>query len=84
LPIQSIIKRLADAYEADVHEFWSGDVTLLDSTAVDSTRIHAQRQPTDIYLLCLAVVHDGRFVTFDTSIPLAAVRKAAARRLVVL
>jgi uncharacterized protein len=84
LPIQSVMKRLADACEADVHEFWSDEVSLLDPNTVDSTRIHGPRQLTDIYLLALAVRHEGRFVTFDTSIPLAAVRKAAARHLVVL
>ena len=34
------------------------------------------RQLTDIYLLALSVRREGRFVTFDTGIPLAAVRKA--------
>jgi hypothetical protein len=38
LPIQSVMKRLADACEADAHELWSDDVSLLDSTAVDATR----------------------------------------------
>ena len=84
LPIQSVMKRLADACEADVHEFWSDEVSLLDPKTVDSTRIHGPRQLTDIYLLALAVRHAGRFVTFDASIPLAAVRNAAAHHLVVL
>jgi uncharacterized protein len=84
LPIQSVMKRLADACEADVHEFWSDEVSLLDSSSVDSTRIHGPRQLTDIYLLALAVGHEGRFVTFDTGIPLSAVRKATQRNLVVL
>lgn len=84
LPIQSVMKRLADACEDGVHEFWPDDVSLLDPTTVDSTRIHGPRQLTDIYLLALAVRHEGRFVTFDTGIPLAAVRKATAGNLVVL
>jgi uncharacterized protein len=84
LPIQSIMKRLADACEADVHEFWSDDVSLLDSTVVDSTRIYGPRQLTDFYLLALAVRHEAMFVTFDTGIPLAAVRKATPRNLAVL
>ena len=84
LPIQSVMKRLADACEADVHEFWSDEVSLLDSTAVDATRIHGPRQLTDIYLLALAVRHEARFVTFDSGIALAAVRKATPRNLVVL
>jgi toxin-antitoxin system PIN domain toxin len=84
LPIQSVMKRLADACEDDVHEFWSDDVSLLDPNTVDSTRIHGPRQLTDIYLLALGVRHGGRFVTFDTGIPLAAVRKATTHHLVVL
>ena len=84
LSIQSVMKRLADACEEDVHEFWMDDVSLLDQSAIDSTRIHGPRQLTDTYLLALAVHHEGRFVTFDTGIPLAAVRKATARNLVVL
>jgi predicted nucleic acid-binding protein len=78
------MKRLADACEDDIHEFWSDAVSLLDPNTVDSTRIHGPRQLTDIYLLALAVRHGGRFVTFDTGIPLAAVRKAANHHPVVL
>jgi toxin-antitoxin system PIN domain toxin len=84
LPIQSIMRRLADASEADVHEFWSDDVSLLDPNTVDSTRVHGPRQLTDIYLLALAVRHEGRFVTFDTGIPFAAVRNAKTHHMVVL
>ena len=84
VPIQSVMKRLADACEADVHAFWSDDLSLLDTNTIDSTRIHGPRQLTDIYLLALAVRHEGRFVTFDTGIPLVAVRKATTRHLVVL
>jgi len=84
LPIQSVMKRLADACEADVHEFWLDAVSLLDPNTVDSTRIHGPRQLTDFYLLALAVRHEGRFVTFDTGVSLAAVRNAKAHHLVVL
>ena len=84
LPIQSVMKRLVDACGDDVHEFWFDDASLLDLKTIDSTRIHGPRQLTDIYLLSLAVRHDGRFVTFDTAIPLASVRNAKAHHLVVL
>src|SRR6202051_1416095 len=84
LPVQAVMKRLADACEEDVHEFWSDEVSLLNPNVVDSTRIHGPRQLTDIYLLALAVEREGRFVTFDTGVPLAAVRKAATHNLVVL
>jgi len=84
LPVQAVMKRLADACEEDVHEFWSDEVSLLNPNVVDSTRIHGPRQVTDIYLLALAVKQGGRLVTFDTGVPLAVVRKATADNLVVL
>ena len=84
LPVQAIIERLAAACHQDIHEFWPDEISLLDSDVVDSTRIHGPRQLTDIYLLALAVQHGGRFVTFDTGVPVTAVRKAAARNLLIL
>lgn len=42
------------------------------------------RQLTDIYLLALAVENEARFVTFDTGVPLGAVRKATMHNLTVL
>lgn len=84
LPLQAVMKRLADACAEDVHKFWADDMSLLDSELIDATRIHVPRQLTDIYLLALAVEHQGRFVTFDGKISLAAVRKASPENLVVL
>jgi len=84
LPVHAVMKHLADACGEDVHEFWPDKVSLLDPGVFDPTRIHGPRQLTDIYLLGLAVEHAGRFVTFDTGISLAAVRKATAHNLVVL
>ena len=84
LPIPVVIKHLADACEDEVHEFWSDKVSLLDPEVVDSTRIHGPKQITDLYLLALAVEHEGRYVTFDAGVSLAAVRKATTRNLVVL
>ena len=84
LPVQAVMKRLADACEEDVHEFWSDEISLLNAALIDSTRTHGPRQLTDIYLLALAAENKGRFVTFDTGIPLAAVRKATTNNLIVL
>ena len=78
------IEHLAEACHQDIHEFWPDEVSLLDSDVVDSTRIHGPRQLTDIYLLALAVQHEGRLVTFDTGIPLAAVRNATTQNLLIL
>ncbi len=84
LPAQAVIERLAEACDQDIHKFWPDEVSLLDSRVVDSTRIHGPRQLTDIYLLALAVHYGGRLVTFDTGIPLSAVRKATMQHVMVL
>jgi len=84
LPARVIIEHLAEACRQNIHEFWPDAVSLLDSDVVDSTRIHGARQLTDVYLLALAVQHGGRLVTFDTRIPLAAVRRATTQRLLIL
>jgi toxin-antitoxin system PIN domain toxin len=84
LPVQAVIEHLADACGNNIHEFWADAVSLLDSTDIDSSRIHGPRQLTDVYLLALAARHEGRLVTFDTGIPLAAVRNAKAQHLLVL
>lgn len=84
LPVQAVMKRLAAACDEDVHEFWSDEISLFNADVVDSMRIHGPRQLTDIYLLALAVENEARLVTFDTGVPLAAVRKAATNNLMVL
>lgn len=84
LPVHAVIKRLAEACNEDIHEFWPDEVSLLNSDVVDSTRIHGPRQLTDIYLLALSVQHEGRLVTFDNGIPLAAVRKATTQNMLIL
>lgn len=84
LPVKAVMKHLADACNEDVHEFWSDKISLLNPDVFDWTRIHGSRQLTDIYLLALAVSHEGRFVTFDGKVPLAAVRKANSNHLMVL
>lgn len=84
VPVASAIERLARATAGEHHAFWPCDVTLLDGQRVDRTRLHGPRQVTDAYLLALAVAHRGRFVTFDTAIPFAAVAGASRRHLVVV
>jgi uncharacterized protein len=66
------------------HQFWPDDISIADPDVFDHSRILGPNQITHIYLLALAVKHDGRLVTFDRGIPLAAVRGAEARHLVVI
>jgi uncharacterized protein len=84
LPVQAVILHLAEACGHKIHEFWPDAVSLLDSDAVDPSRIHGSRQLTDVYLLALAAHHDGRLVSFDTGIPLAAAKNASAQNLLIL
>lgn len=84
LPVQALVEHLREACRQQVHEFWDDDVSLLDSGAVDSGRIHGPRQLTGTYLLALAAQHGGRLVTFDDGIALTAVRQATARTILIL
>ncbi|WP_420114092.1 TA system VapC family ribonuclease toxin [Pseudactinotalea sp.] len=66
------------------HEFWPSDVALVDPTAVSPHSLLGPQQVTDIYLLALTVRHGGRLVTFDRTVPTAAVPGASDDSLVVL
>lgn len=84
LSVNEIIQRLREPCLSTVHEFWPDDVSMLDPTIADATRIHGPRQITDLYLLALAVRRGGRFVTFDESIAIDAARGATRKHLVTL
>ena len=80
----TVAERLREAIDHSAHAFWPDDVSLLDNRMVDMTRVHGARQTTDAYLLALAAKHEGRLVTFDSSIALAAVKHASPKTLVIL
>ena len=84
LPAQAIIERLAEATQSNLHEFWADDISLLDGQRVDAARIHGPRQLTDLYLLALALRYGGRFVTFDQTIAMNAIKGAKAKDLIIL
>lgn len=69
---------------AQNHQFWACEVSSLDEQRFDWTRIHGHAQLTDIYLLGLAVQHDGCLVTLNRNIALACVHGAKPRNMVVL
>jgi uncharacterized protein len=60
------------------------ELSLPDTHAVDTTRIHGPKQLTDVYLLALAVARGGRLATFDRSVSLAAVAGAQQKHIVVI
>ena len=84
MPVLNLVERLRHAIAHRAHEFWPDATSLLDEDAIDATRIHGPGQLTDVYLLALAVSHGGRLVTLDQSIPLAAVKRAQKKHLVVI
>ncbi|MGI8625097.1 MAG: TA system VapC family ribonuclease toxin [Geodermatophilaceae bacterium] len=78
------IELLSEARDGGHHAFWACEVSVLDSQIVDRSRLLGPRQVTDAYLLALAAAHDGRFVTFDRSLSVAAVHGATEEHLTVL
>ncbi len=56
---EQIAQGLRSLAEALDHEFWPDDVSMLDETLVDFSRLHGHRQVTDAYLLALAVRRGG-------------------------
>jgi uncharacterized protein len=84
VPVPQAIGRLASAAHNESHEYWPCSVSLLDAQVIQRDRLLGPRQVTDAYLLALAVEHGGRFVTFDQSIPLNAVRGAGPEHLAIL
>ena len=59
-------------------QFWADDISLLDDTLVDSTRILTPGQITDTYLLALAKFHGGQLATLDRRLSISAVKDGKA------
>jgi predicted nucleic acid-binding protein len=72
------------ANHAKPHHDWADDVNLLEPRIADVSRIHGPRQMTDLYLLALAVHRGGRFVTFDASLSVSAIKGAEKKHVVAL
>ncbi len=81
---EQVVQGLRAVAEGLDHAFWADDVSLLDSNAIDMSRLHGHRQITDAYLLALAVRHGGALATFDAAVPLSAVRGATKQHLLAL
>jgi toxin-antitoxin system PIN domain toxin len=78
------IRRLSQAMARGGHAFWTDDLSLTDETAFHGEQVLGPKQVTDVYLLAVAVRNQGRLITFDSGIPLAAVEGAKAKHRVVL
>jgi toxin-antitoxin system PIN domain toxin len=84
LPLADVARRLRQATAAADHQFWPDAIGPCDSSLFDHSRILTPKHLTDVYLLALAVRSGGRLVTWDRSIPKAAVRGALPEHLLVL
>lgn len=82
VPLADALAVLRRSCALPSHAFWPDDISVLDAARLEHGRMHGHRQITDLYLLALAIEHEGRLVTFDAQIPLSAVRGATARHLV--
>ncbi|MCL5285055.1 MAG: VapC toxin family PIN domain ribonuclease [Nitrospirae bacterium] len=84
LPVPAVRERLAEACSTPFHDFWPDDLSLLDDAIIDPSRLQHSGQLTDIYLVALAVRHQGQLVTFDRSLPFEAVRSGGKTSIVFL
>ena len=81
---EQVAQGLKALIEALDHEFWPDEVSLLDETLIDFSRLHGHRQVTDAFLLALAVRRRGAFASFDTALPVTAVRGARKTHVVAI
>jgi toxin-antitoxin system PIN domain toxin len=84
VPAEHAAVRLHEATQDPAHQFWPDSISLLEPGAIDWRRLLSGRHLSDAYLLALAVTRRGRLVTLDEAVPLAAVKGAGARHLVVI
>ena len=84
LPVHAIIERLCGATSTTYHSFISDNLSLLDSSLIEHTRLLSPSQLTDVYLLALATENACRFVTFDQAVPAAAAKVSRRENLVVI
>lgn len=67
-----------------LHVFWPDSVSVCEQQRFSWNHVQGYRQITDVYLLAISVMNDGRLATFDSAISLKGVRGASARNLEVL
>lgn len=58
--------------------FWPDELSILDTTIFDLTKLTGHKQITDLYLAGLDRHHGGKLATFDQSIPVAALVKPSS------
>lgn len=83
-PLAVLVQMLQNSTATPWHALWPDDLSILDASAFRHAHMHSPKQLTDLYLLGLAVKHQGCLVSFYQRIPLSAVHGAKPEHLVVL
>lgn len=83
-PLTLLVEKFNETIQLTDHEFWSDDISLLDSSMFDTRLILGPRQLTDLYLLALSSKKGGNLVTFDERVSLSAVLNARDENLRVI
>ncbi len=81
---ERVARKLAETCAAVDHEFWFDDLSLRTPGMVDWPRVLGHDQITDLYLLALAVAHDGCLVTLDHRVSTVTIVGAERRHLLLL
>jgi uncharacterized protein len=69
--VATVVALLRQFCALDGHHFWPEDISLRELLMPDAIITH--NHITDVYLLGLAVYHEGKLATFDRHIPAVAV-----------
>lgn len=73
-----ITDQLRTLQQATNHTFWPDELSVLDRTIFDLTKLTGHKQITDLYLAGLAQHNGGKLATLDQSIPIAALVKPSS------
>ena len=65
VPMARLIGNLTQFTQAEAHEFWAEDFSLLTNPDIHSDKLTSAAQLTDTYLLALAVSNGGKLATLD-------------------
>lgn len=71
----AVVSLLAKLRSLPGHVFWADNISLMQSSLIDPTRLLSSSQVTDTYLLALALANNGQLATFDRRLVADAVRE---------
>jgi hypothetical protein len=83
-PLAQVLLRLNLATTQPTHSPIQKEVSILDSTIFDHSKMHSGVHLTDIYLLGLAAANSCRLITFDKRIATESVKIGTTENLVAL